>query len=79
MAVLELIAELLEAAGYTVLSATTARAGLDHVRARRPDLVVMDASPSDMRGADAIRALKVDPGRGRSPSSRSRASWTRAP
>lgn len=58
---LELVTDLLEAAGHAVLAATTAEAGLTLARRERPDLILMDISLPGMDGLAATRALKADP------------------
>jgi CheY-like chemotaxis protein len=58
---LELVTDLLEAAGYTVCHASTAdeafRAALD----LSPDLILMDVSLPGLDGLAATRVLKADP------------------
>lgn len=58
---LELAIDLLEAAGYVAIGATSAEAGLDLARIERPDLILMDLSLPRMDGLAATRALKADP------------------
>lgn len=58
---LELALDLLEAAGYTVLSADAAEEGIQLARTCRPDLVLMDVSLPGMDGLEATSALKRDP------------------
>lgn len=58
---LELASDLLEAAGYIAIGATSAEAGLDLARTERPDLILMDLSLPRMDGLAATRALKADP------------------
>ena len=59
---------LLQSAGYTVLSATDAEAGLTLARDEHPDLILMDiqlpgmdglAATVLLKGADATRAIPV--------------------
>ncbi|HNR89496.1 MAG TPA: ATP-binding protein [Spirochaetota bacterium] len=45
----------------TVIEATTGRAGLERVRAERPDLVLLDMALPEMNGFEVARAIKDDP------------------
>ena len=49
---------LLESAGYTVLKATDAEAGLTLARAELPDLILMDIQLPGMDGLEATMLLK---------------------
>jgi two-component system, cell cycle response regulator DivK len=51
---------LLQHAGYTVLSAVDAEAGLALARAQHPDLILMDIQLPGMDGLAAIELLKRD-------------------
>jgi CheY-like chemotaxis protein len=52
----------LEARGYTVLSASSPRAALETAKGRRPDIVVTDLMMSDLdAGFSLSRAIKEDP------------------
>ena len=58
---LELVTDLLESAGYRVLTATTAEEGLVLTSAHAPDLVLMDIRLPGLDGLTATRMLKEDP------------------
>ncbi len=58
---LELARDLLEAAGYEVASALTARQGMDLVQQYSPDLILLDVALPDMDGLEAARRIKADP------------------
>jgi two-component system cell cycle response regulator DivK len=51
---------LLQSAGYSVLSATDAEAGLTLAREQRPDLILMDIQLPGMDGLTATMQLKGD-------------------
>jgi len=51
---------LLKSAGYTILSAVDAEAGLAVARADRPDLILMDIQLPGMDGLEATALLKAD-------------------
>jgi two-component system cell cycle response regulator DivK len=51
---------LLESAGHTVISATTAEAGLTLARQEQPDLILMDIQLPRMDGLQATVLLKAD-------------------
>jgi two-component system cell cycle response regulator DivK len=51
---------LLESAGHTVISATTAEAGLTLARQEQPDLILMDIQLPGMDGLQATVLLKAD-------------------
>jgi two-component system cell cycle response regulator DivK len=68
LANMKLAVFLLESAGYAVLSATDAEAGLTLAREKQPDLILMDIQLPGMdglqatrlrQGGDATRALPV--------------------
>lgn len=50
----------LNRAGYTVLLAEDGLAGLEKVRAERPDLVILDLMLPEMSGEKVCKALKAD-------------------
>jgi twitching motility two-component system response regulator PilH len=52
---------LLEKAGFSVSSVDNAEAGLDRIRANKPDLVIMDVIMPGMNGFQATRTLSRDP------------------
>jgi two-component system, cell cycle response regulator DivK len=58
---LELVTDVLEAAGYAVRQASSAEDALQAVREKRPDLILMDIGLPGMNGHAAVRALKADP------------------
>jgi CheY-like chemotaxis protein len=58
---LELVADLLEAAGFIVGRAHTAEEGLRAARELSPDLILMDLSLPGLDGLAATRALRADP------------------
>jgi class 3 adenylate cyclase/CheY-like chemotaxis protein len=57
----EMMAGILEARGYDVLTAPNASAALEHVRAGHPDLVVSDIVMPGMDGYELCRRLRADP------------------
>jgi CheY-like chemotaxis protein len=58
---LELVTDLLEAAGFIVYHARTAEEGLHAARELSPDLVLMDLSLPGLDGLAATRTLRADP------------------
>jgi two-component system cell cycle response regulator DivK len=58
---LKLAVFLLESAGYAVITATDAEAGLTMARAELPDLILMDIQLPGMDGLVATGILKNDP------------------
>jgi two-component system, cell cycle response regulator DivK len=58
---MELVTDLLEASGYSVLTATTAEEGIKIAGEEAPDLILMDISLPGMDGLTATRVLKGDP------------------
>ncbi len=57
---MELVTDLLEVAGYQVIQAETAEAGIERARAEAPDLILMDISLPGMDGLTAAGILKRD-------------------
>jgi CheY-like chemotaxis protein len=55
---MELVADVLEAAGYSVLKAGDAETGLSLARAEKPSLVLMDVGLPGMDGLSATVILK---------------------
>lgn len=55
---MELASDLLEIAGYEVLQAMDAQAGIDLARSQQPDLILMDISLPGMDGLTATGILK---------------------
>jgi two-component system cell cycle response regulator DivK len=60
LANMKLAVFLLESAGYAVLSATDAEAGLTLAREKQPDLILMDIQLPGMDGLQATLLLKDD-------------------
>lgn len=58
---LELVTDVLEAAGYAVRQAGSAEGALHAARTDRPDLILMDIGLPGMDGHAAVRVLKADP------------------
>jgi two-component system, OmpR family, KDP operon response regulator KdpE len=51
---------LLGGQGYTVVDATTARAGIDHIRRARPDVILLDLGLPDGDGLQVLGAMAPD-------------------
>jgi two-component system cell cycle response regulator DivK len=58
---MELVVDVLEAAGYAVLEARNAEDGLAIARSESPDVILMDVGLPEIDGLTATRALKADP------------------
>ena len=58
---LELVVDLLEAAGYTVLQAEDGLGLLERVRAEQPDLILLDLQLPGVDGFTLARQLTADP------------------
>ena len=58
---MELVTDLLEIAGYTVLKAETAEQGIEVARSANPVLILMDVRLPDFDGLSATGILKNDP------------------
>lgn len=58
---MELETDLLELAGYRVVQATTAEAGLKTAREEQPHLILMDVSLPGTDGLTALQQLEADP------------------
>jgi DNA-binding response OmpR family regulator len=59
--IVELIQQVLESDGFTVLSASAGKAGLELVAREVPDLVLLDVGLPDLSGFDICRELRRDP------------------
>lgn len=64
---LKLAAFILEQAGYAVLDAIDAEAGVTLARSALPDLILMDIQLPGINGLDATAILKGDPATSRIP------------
>jgi two-component system cell cycle response regulator DivK len=58
---LELVTDVLAAAGYTIRQAASAEEALDDARFAHPDMILMDIGLPGMDGHAAVRVLKDDP------------------
>lgn len=56
----QLLAEMLEPLGFEVIGAATGEQGLQLVRDRTPDLVILDLLMPGMSGFEVVKALKAD-------------------
>lgn len=55
------LARVLRGLGYRVLEAADGREAVEHARAERPFLVLMDVNMPGMDGIEAVRTLRADP------------------
>jgi CheY-like chemotaxis protein len=58
--ILDMVRDLLELVGYTVLVASTGQAGLAQALAAQPDVIVTDVMMPGMDGHDLCRQLRAD-------------------
>lgn len=58
--VIDLVREALKLAGYKVIGATSGQQGLEMMRARKPDLLLLDLMMPDVNGWDVYREMKSD-------------------
>lgn len=56
----ELVRRYLRHEDHSVLVVSDGRAAIDHVRARRPDLLILDVMMPELDGLDVLRALRRD-------------------
>jgi adenylate cyclase len=57
----KLLADILTARGYHVVTATSGAEALSQVEAERPDLVLLDVVMPEMSGYEVCRKLRIDP------------------
>ena len=57
---LELVVYLLHESGYTVVSATNGKTGVEVAQRQRPDLIICDINLPKLDGYGVIRSLKED-------------------
>jgi len=58
--VIDLVRDALRLAGYKVVGATSGQQGLDLMRERKPDLLLLDLMMPDINGWDVYREMKTD-------------------
>jgi PAS domain S-box-containing protein len=63
----QVLVSLLRAEGHRLFEAADGRAGLEVVRAERPELVITDLLMPVMDGYEFVRQLRLEPGRSRTP------------
>ncbi|KAB0682053.1 response regulator [Aureimonas leprariae] len=54
-------AAMIERQGFAFLSATNGRIGLERVRERKPDLILLDLNMPEMDGFDFLKELRAEP------------------
>jgi two-component system, OmpR family, alkaline phosphatase synthesis response regulator PhoP len=57
---LELVRQSVKMAGYTVTGATSGREGLDLMKQKKPDLLLLDLMMPGINGWDVYRSMKAD-------------------
>jgi two-component system, cell cycle response regulator DivK len=57
---MKLVRDVLQAAGYRTLEATTGGRAVESAREHRPDLVLMDIQLPDIDGVEALARLRTD-------------------
>ncbi|MEJ7727646.1 MAG: response regulator [Polyangiaceae bacterium] len=67
IAILQVVSDLLESAGYEVATASDGEAALRNLRAREPDAVVLDVMLPHKSGLDVVREMRSDPALARTP------------
>lgn len=58
---LDMLASILEPAGYHVIKANSGRQGIESAIAYRPDLIILDLMMPEIDGFDVVNALKSNP------------------
>ena len=57
---IELVYQALKLLGFNVVAALSGKEGMDIMRERKPDLLLLDLMMPDFNGWDVYRAMKVD-------------------
>ena len=57
----DIMKQMLEFSGYTVVLAMNGEEGIEKARAAQPDIILMDLRMPGMGGIEAIKQLKQDP------------------
>ncbi len=60
-AITETWAMTLQKEGFEVITAPTAKEGIDRAKKDKPDFILLDQVMPDMKGNDALKILKGDP------------------